>query len=86
MTEKQRATIIAVAKYKLHWTIEGTFSFVLTTFPELRKQLTSWELKGNKIRKLYTLLTCNQAHVVIQKLDKIMARKEKELKNATGKS
>jgi len=74
MTVNQRACILKLARYKFSWQPPATFSFILEVFPKYREKLTPWEIKNSKLRKLYSLITCEDADLIIKKLDKIQER------------
>jgi hypothetical protein len=80
MTPRQKAAILKIAKYIFKWAAPATFSFILETFPKYREKLSPWEIKNSKLRKLYTLLTCEDADLIIKKLDKIQERNKSKLK------
>ena len=74
MTLRQRNSIIKITQYKLNWSIEATFSFIVGNIPALRTKLSSWEIKHSKMRRLYTLMSSGDADLIIRKLDKIQER------------
>lgn len=74
MTDKQRCKIIAISKYKLHWSAEAIFSYILDTCKHLRARLSAWEIKNSKLNKLFSLLSFSDADKVIKRLEKIEKR------------
>ena len=82
LTDKQRRAIISLSKYRLGMSQEAAFSYVLETFPEKRKRLTSWEIENCKLTKLYSLMTRREASTLIKRLDKFY----KNTKNQKGET
>ena len=78
ITDRQRAAIIKSAKYKINWSQEATFSYILESLPEYRKRLSSWEIENSKLNKLYSILTTKDADKIIKRLDMIQKRNQKE--------
>lgn len=76
MTPNQRACIIKITKYNFGWGIESTFSYILETFPHLRKRLSSWEIENSKLRKLYSIMNAKEADKIIKRLDQIQKRNQ----------
>jgi hypothetical protein len=74
MTERQRAAIIKVAKYILHWSNESLFSYILDTYPAYRNRLSQWEVRNSKLNKLFGLLSSKDADKIIKRLDQIKNR------------
>jgi hypothetical protein len=81
MTEKQRAMIIKICRYKFHWPVQATFSFIAEMFPAYRKRLSLWEIENSKLAKLYAMLSAEDADRIIKRLLQIEKRNaEKETK------
>lgn len=83
MTDRQRAAIIKIAKYKFNWSNEALFSYIAEMFPNYLKHLTNWEIKNSKLYKLFGRLTAKDADRIIKRLDQIQkrnknARKQKD--------
>jgi len=45
MTQRQRAMLIRLTRYKFNWKKEATFSYILETCPDLRDMLTNFEIR-----------------------------------------
>lgn len=81
ITDRQRAAIIKIARYKFNWSQEATFSYILESLPGYRKKLSSWEIENSKLNKLYSILTAKDADKIIKRLDMIQKRNQKERSN-----
>lgn len=79
MTERQRAMLIRLTRYKYNWNKEATFSYILETCPDLRSMLTNFEIKKSKLHALFGIMTKRDANAVLKRLLAIEKRNEKGL-------
>lgn len=77
MTQRQRAMLIKIARYKFNWKKEATFSYILETCPNLRDMLTNFEIRKSKLGILLKLMSKKDADKVLKRLLAIEKRNEK---------
>jgi hypothetical protein len=80
-SDKQRKAIIRITKYKLRWSPEATFSYILDTFPHKRKRLNSFEIQSSKLSKLFSILSKDDASKLIKRLDKLQLKNQTHIKS-----
>ena len=81
MSDGQRRAIIKITKYIFHWSPEATFSYILETCPPLRSRLNNFEIKKSSLTKLFSIMSRQDAHKVIRRLDKIQNANHKNKQN-----
>lgn len=65
---KQDKIILRVAKYKLRWSNEGIFNYIIHTCPEIRKRLTDYEIRHPKLDTLFRILNSDQKDLIIKRI------------------